>query len=229
MSFDLYTLIFLVLAVFIFFRLRSVLGTRTGDERPPVEPVRRTPADTSDKVVPLPTRQPDPAAAVPQTSGFRWKGHTEEGSDIARGFDAIAAADRSFDPATFLGGARKAYEMIVLAFSEGDRKALRPLLSREIYEQFAGLIAEREGRGETVQASFVSLDEATVLAALMKLKTAQVTVRFVSQMIRTTKDRAGTVIEGSPDQIGSVTDVWTFARDTSSNDPNWRLVGTEDV
>jgi predicted lipid-binding transport protein (Tim44 family) len=235
MSFDLYTIIFLVLAVFIFFRLRSVLGQRTGHERPPETLRRDAPpssppaAAPSDKVIPLPTRAAEapPSPAPPQA--FRWEGSAPEGSELAGGFDAIAAADRSFDPKGFTGGAKAAYEMIVNAFNEGDRKTLKNLLSREVYDSFVQAIADRESRGESVQSSFVSLDKADITAAAMKGRTAHVTVRFVSQMISAVKDRAGAVIEGSLDKISEVTDLWTFARDTTSSDPNWRLVATEEA
>jgi predicted lipid-binding transport protein (Tim44 family) len=180
-------------------------------------------------VIPLPSRASEaaPPAATPRE--FRWTGLAEEGSELAAGFDAIAAADRTFDPKSFTGGAKAAYEMIVNAFNEGDRKTLKNLLSREVYDSFAQAIAERESRGETVQSNFVSLDKADIAAATMKGRTAHVTVRFVSQMISAVKDRAGEVIDGSLDKITEVTDLWTFARDTTSGDPNWRLVATEDA
>jgi predicted lipid-binding transport protein (Tim44 family) len=229
MGFDLYTIIFLVLAVFIFFRLRSVLGQRTGHERPPVEPVRRETTPASDKVVPLPGRNADGAAPATAPGEFRWTGFAQPGSELAAGFDAVAAGDRTFDPKSFTAGAKAAYEMIVNAFNEGDRKTLKTLLSREVYDSFVQAIADREGRGETVQSSFVSLDKADITAATMKGRTAHVTVRFVSQMISAVKDKSGAVIDGSTDKITEVTDLWTFARDTSSSDPNWRLVATEEA
>jgi predicted lipid-binding transport protein (Tim44 family) len=230
MSFDLYTIIFLVLAVFIFFRLRAVLGQRTGHERPP-EPMRREAPvpPASDKVIPLPQRPVEPTGNTPPQTEFRWAGLAPEGSDLAAGFDAIAAVDKSFDPKGFTGGAKAAYEMIVNAFNDGDRKTLKNLLSREVYDSFVQAITDRESRGETVQSSFVSLDKADITAATLKGRTAHVTVRFVSQMISAVRDKAGAVVEGSLDKISEVTDLWTFARDTTSNDPNWRLVATEDA
>jgi predicted lipid-binding transport protein (Tim44 family) len=230
--FDIYTIIFLALAVFIFLRLRSVLGQRTGRERPPYdpysarEPVRGT---ANDKVVTLPTR---PAEAAPrpvevQQPAERWKGVAETGSPLAAGLDAIAAADPRFDAQPFLTGARAAYEMIVTAFAEGDRRQLRNLLSREVYEGFDAAVAERESRGETAETRFVSIDSATITAAEQRGRTAQVTVRFVSKLVSATRDRAGNVIDGSADKVTDVTDVWTFARDVSSRDPNWKLVATE--
>ncbi|MDQ0472527.1 Tim44/TimA family putative adaptor protein [Labrys wisconsinensis] len=236
MGFDLYTLIFLALAVFIFFRLRSVLGQRTGNERPPMDRFRREtseetpPPPESGKVIPLPARAPEERPPVESgPAEFRWKGVAEEGSELAAGLDAILAADPGFDPKVFTTGAKAAYEMIVNAFNAGDRKTLKNLLSREVYDSFVQAVGEREGRGEAVQSSFVSLDRADITAASMKGRVAHVTVRFASQMISATKDRGGAVVDGSLDKITEVTDLWTFARDTGVNDPNWRLVATEDA
>ena len=229
--FDIYTIIFLALAVFIFLRLRSVLGQRTGRERPPYDPYSardavRTPAN--DKVVTLPTRNSEvtqPAeSAAPRD---RWKGIAEQGTPVATGLDAIVAADRSFDPAHFLTGARAAYEMIVSAFAEGDRRTLKNLLSRDVYEGFETAINDREKRGETAETRFVSIDQAELVGAEMRGRSAHVTVRFVSKLVSVTRDRNGAVIEGNADGVTDVTDVWTFARDTSSRDPNWKLVATE--
>jgi predicted lipid-binding transport protein (Tim44 family) len=231
--FDIYTIIFLALAVFIFLRLRSVLGQRTGRERPPYDPYSardavRSPA--SDKVVALPPRPAEPAprpTEVTPALADRWKGVAESGTSLAAGLDAIAAAETGFDAKHFLTGARAAYEMIVTAFAEGDRRQLRNLLSREVYDGFEAAIAEREGRGETVETRFVSIDDATITAAELRNRTSQITVRFVSKLISATRDRAGTVIEGNAERVTDVTDVWTFARDVSSRDPNWKVVATE--
>ena len=231
---DIYTIIFLALAVFIFLRLRSVLGQRTGRERPPYDPYSardavRTPA--SDKVVALPTRagaEAAPQAVEPAPApADRWKGVAELGTALANGLDAIVAEDNSFDAKHFLAGGRAAYEMIVTAFAEGDRRSLKNLLSREVYDGFESAIRERENRGETTETRFVSIDKADLVGAELRGKTAQITVRFVSQLISVTHDRTGAVIEGSPEKVTEVTDVWTFARDISSRDPNWKLVATE--
>ena len=110
---------------------------------------------------------------------------------------------------------------------EGDRRTLKNLLSREVYDGFEAAIKEREKRGETVETRFVSIDKADIAAAEMRGRTAQVTVRFVSQLISVTRDKDGNVIDGNADKVTDVTDVWTFARDVSSRDPNWKLVATE--
>ncbi len=232
--FDIYTIIFLALAVFIFLRLRSVLGQRTGRERPPYDPYSardavRSPA--TDKVVTLPPRPPAETASRPvdvaQQPGERWKDVAEPGSSVANGLDAIAAADTSFDAKHFITGARAAYEMIVTAFAGGDRRQLRSLLSREVFDGFDAAITERENRGETAETRFVSIDGSTITAAELRNRTAQITVRFVSKLISVTRDRSGTVVDGSAEKVTDVTDVWTFARDISSRDPNWKVIATE--
>jgi len=230
---NIYTIIFLALAVFIFLRLRSVLGRRTGRERPPYDPYSardavRSPA--SDKVVTLPTR---PAEAAPRpvevapASAERWKGIAESGSAVAAGLDAIVAAEPDFDVQHFISGARTAYEMVVIAFAGGDRRQLRGLLSREVFDGFDAHISERESRGETAETKFVSIDTSTITAAELRSRTAQITVRFVSKLVSVTRDRSGAVIDGNAEKVTDVTDVWTFARDVSSRDPNWKVVATE--
>jgi predicted lipid-binding transport protein (Tim44 family) len=230
--FDIYTIIFLALAVFIFLRLRSVLGQRTGRERPPYDPfsardaVRNAP---SDKVVALPPRDAVAVAkpAEPNEPADRWKDISPPGSPAAVGLQAIAAQDKSFDPQHFLTGARAAYEMIVTAFADGDRRALKNLLSKEVYDGFEAAIRERESQGHRAETRFVSIDTCEIIGAELRGKIAQITLRFVSQLISVTRDRSGKVVDGNPDKVSEVTDVWTFARDVSSRDPNWKLVATE--
>lgn len=234
---DIYTIIFLVLAVVIFLRLRSVLGRRTGSERPPFDPFSRRdaprPAASDDKVISLPRRAADgdePAAGgIATATEERIKTLAPEGTSLNAALRAIAGADKSFDPDAFLTGAKAAYEMIVTAFAEGDRKALKNLLSREVYDGFVSAIAQREGRGETIEFRFVGIDKAEITDAALKGGTEQVTVRFHSKLISATHDKTGAVTDGDPVHVGDVTDIWTFARDVNSRDPNWRLVATESV
>ena len=229
---DIYTIIFLALAVFIFLRLRSVLGQRTGSERPPYDRaapnvVQRT--QDNNGVVPMPGAVIDQAPLAPAADvapADRWKGIAEAGTPLAQGLDAIVANDSSFDPRHFLSGARSAYEMIVLAFANGDRRALKDLLSGEVYESFDAVIKDREKHEQKTETRFVSIDKAELVGAEARDRAAQLTVRFVSQMISVTRDKTGTIVDGTPDKVADITDVWTFARDTSSRDPNWKLVGT---
>lgn len=231
-SFDLTTIIFIALAVFVAWRLRSVLGQKTGEERPPFDPFNRRdpagqPAPSTDKapgnVVRLPGADRPGDAAL---RGDRWAGVAEPGSPVARGFDAIAAIE-PFDAAEFVEGAKAAYEMIVSAFAAGDRDTLKGLLSKDVYEGFDTAIREREAAGQKVETTFVAIDEAKVVAVDVRAKTANVTLRFASQMISATRDKAGDVIEGSADAVVDVIDTWTFSRTLGSRDPNWLLVATE--
>jgi predicted lipid-binding transport protein (Tim44 family) len=229
---DIYTIIFLALAVFIFVRLRSVLGQRTGSERPPFDRTARNAVQGAqdNNVVPMPGKVIDQAPLAPTADVApptdRWKGLAEPGTPLALGLDAMAAQDSSFDPRHFLSGARSAYEMIVLAFANGDRRALRELLSSEVYESFEAVIKDREKHEQKTETRFVSIDKAELAGAESRDRSAQLTVRFVSQMISVTRDKAGTIVDGNPDKVADITDVWTFARDTTSRDPNWKLVGT---
>ena len=229
--FDTTTILLLAVAVLIFLKLRSVLGQRTGRERPPYDPysapdtVRNS---AGDKVVTLPQRASETARPTePAEAPDRYAGFATPGSHVARGLDAIVAADKNFDVKQFIAGARAAYEMIVTAYAMGDRRSLKNLLGREVYDGFEAVIREREARGETVETRFVSIDRTEITNAELRGKMAQLTLRFVSQLVSATRNRNGNVIDGSADTVTSVTDVWTFAREVTSRDPNWNLVATE--
>ena len=232
---DITTIIFLAVAVVVFLRLRNVLGRRTGNERPPFDPYSRnqTPAAPgNDKVVDLPQRRvpreiagPEAAAGVEE----RIKTVAPAGSSLHEALKAVTAIDRSFDPEAFIAGAKGAYEMVVTAFAEGDRRTLKQLLSREVLDGFVAAIGDRESRGETIEFKFVGIDKAEITAAGVKGSTVQVTVRFLSKLVSATHDKAGKVVDGDPTHVGDVTDIWTFERDANSRDPNWKLVATESV
>ena len=237
---DLTTLIFLIIAVVIFLRLRSVLGRRTGNERPPIDPYAApetkngaSPGAADDNVVSLPQRgQMDPQQnenATWEDMIARIRKFAPEGGLLEKGLMAIAKADARFDPEQFISGAKTAYEMIVMAFAEGNRRLLKQLLSREVYEGFDGAIADREKMKRVVDSSFVGINRADIVDAELKNKTAHVTVKFVSSLITATIGADGQVIEGDPKKVREVTDIWTFAREVSSRDPNWKLVATEAV
>ena len=228
---DIYTIIFLALAVFIFLRLRSVLGQRTGSERPPYDrATREVLHGTQDNnVVPIPgaviDQPPSEPTADVTSASERWKNLTEPGTPLAHGLDAIAAQDSSFDPKHFLNGARSAYEMIVLAFANGDRRTLKDLLSADVYDSFDAAIKDREKLEQQTETRFVSIDKVELIGAELREGAEQLTVRFISQMISITRDKTGAIVDGNPEKISDITDVWTFARDIASRDPNWKLVG----
>lgn len=237
-TFDIYTLLFLVLAVVIFLRLRSVLGRRTGNERPPYDPysreegeagARQRPGD--DNVVNLPrgeaaSRQ-GPVTIFEDSPEDRIRDFCPKGGPVADGLLKIAREDSMFDPKQFLAGAKTAYEMIVTAFAEGNKRTLKQLLSREVYDRFVAAIDEREARDEVVESEFIGINKADIIEAELKEKTARITVKFVSQIITAIRNRKGDLIEGDPNHVRDVTDIWTFAREVTSRDPNWKLIATE--
>lgn len=241
---DLFTLISLIVAVVVVLKLRSVLGRRTGDEEARVERYRAERAArqgaagaAGDNVVAMPRRDADasPATIAPEVkqADVEERIKTMPGVEAAArpGLVEISRLDLQFEPEPFLRGAKQAYEMIVTAFAEGNRKLLKELLSREVYDGFDGAIAEREARGEQVDQSFVGLNAADITEAEVKGGIASVTVRFVSELISATRDKAGAIINGDPQRIKEVTDIWTFSRDISTAkaraNPNWRLIATQ--
>ncbi len=228
-SFDFVTIFFLVAAVVIFLQLRSVLGRRTGSERPPFDPYSKREAagetDSADrgKVVTLPKRDLDedenPYASIDAVAA--------PGTPLNEQLRALAKTDPSFNPKEFINGARMAYEMIVVAFADGDRKTLKNLLSREVYEGFDAAISERESKGEVVRSSFVGIEKADIVGAEVKDSEANITLRIISQLISATYDKAGALVDGDAETVAEVNDLWTFARDIRSRDPNWKLIATE--
>jgi predicted lipid-binding transport protein (Tim44 family) len=237
---DVTTLLFLVLAVVIFLKLRSVLGRRTGHEQGRFEQYKaqqearqQAREAASDKVVTLPRRDRDEQEVRPVEQDTLVDGEQKVRA-FAAGNDEMGAAlvdivraDPSFDPAHFVQGAKAAYEIVVTAFAEGNRKTLKDLLSPDVYEGFSRVIAERESRGEQMDQSFVGIKAADLVEAEVKGGIAQLTVKFVSELISATRDRAGVVINGDPKRIREVTDIWTFAREVMSRNPNWKLVATQ--
>ena len=229
--FELPTLVFLLLAVLIIARLMSVLGRKTGNERP--VPTARRSTTGGDNVIPLPRAggEPrEPAATLDleaKQPEDRIKGAAPAGSPLEAGLIDIARKDASFDPKAFLKGAAAAYEMIVVAFAEGDSKQLKTLTARDVFDGFVLAITEREARGEKTEMNFIGIHKSDIIEAEGKDSMARVTVKFLSQMITVVRDKAGAIIEGDPGQVRDVNDIWTFARDVTSRDPNWKLVGTQ--
>ena len=230
---DFGTVIFIVAAVFIFLRLRNVLGTRTGHEKPPYNPFAKRdgaanekPVSDGDNVVALPRRKTDTASDVAEAFADL-DALAPAGTPFNTALRTIREKDGSFAPAKFLDGAKLAYEMIVLAFADGDRKTLKNLLSKDVHDGFIGALDEREKRGEKVQSSFVGIKSAKIIDAEVKGSEANLTLRIASEIITATIGKDGAVIDGDPETVTEVTDVWTFARDLKARDPNWKLVATE--
>jgi len=223
---DLTTVIFALVALFVAFKLRSVLGTRNEGERPTgglLAPLRRAPGPAASTVAP-----PEPASAGPQPAppqAERWQGYAA--GEAWGGLDAVAAADPGFDPQAFLAGARAAYEMVIQAFAAGDRATLQNLMAPEAFANFDAAIQGRTAAGQTMTTTVVSLDDATIAAAQLIGTTEQVSVRFESKLASVTRDKAGEVVDGSATNVADHLDLWTFVRDVRSRDPNWRLTATQ--
>ncbi|MEP3045237.1 MAG: Tim44/TimA family putative adaptor protein [Roseibium sp.] len=238
--FDPLNLVLMGLAVFILFRLRSVLGKRTGEERPPFDPYSKPDQNNgqnngSDNIIPLPNQSGQvsdeyddiPAEQRAENGDVVIDKVAPEGTALNNALKQILSVDRSFEPEQFVQGAQSAYEMIVMAFAEGDKDSLENLLSSEVFEGFSSAIDDRESRGETIESTFVGIDKAEIVEAALKGTTSQVTVKIHSQLISATRDKDGEVVDGDPAKVTEVVDIWTFARDTTSRDPNWKLVATE--
>lgn len=235
------SLIFLVIAVVLFMRLRNILGTRTGHEEQPDDRYYRddrhkqdnqdpsrapTADDVGDNVISLPNR-----AEAEQANEEKKQEQLEKiapsGSALNSALVQLMAVDKNFDPQGFLSGAKVAYEMVVTAFAQGDRKTLKKLLATDVFNGFVAAIEERESLDHRVDFTFVGIDKASILEAEVTNKESMITVRFVSSITSCTKDDIGHVIEGDPNAVEEVTDIWTFSRTIASRNPNWKLVATE--
>jgi predicted lipid-binding transport protein (Tim44 family) len=210
-------IIFAMIAAFLVLRLRSVLGRRTGTEKP--REFRPLAKPATDNVVSLPEGLHAHEELAPPPSGPR-------AASPEAGLAQIGTADPKFDADGFVQGARGAFEIIVKAFAAGDTATLRPLLSDDVYERFAEAIRHRLAAKETLETHLVTIKAADIDEAELNGRTAFVTVKFVSDQINVTRAADGKIIEGEPDNVVEKTDFWTFARNTRSQDPNWLLVAT---
>ena len=258
---------FAIVAVVLGWKLYSVLGRRTGNERR-VDPFARPDPkdiagrrnggvkgrDETDAPIPIGSRRPTivrPESDVPaegpadndqrdgqrdygSRNGMSPRDRRQIEADIARapddvrdGLAAINKADPTFNPADFIGGAKIAFEMIVQAFAAGEAKALQPLLARDLYESFAAAIADRQGKGWKQKTVVIGITQAQIVGAELSNKEARVTLKLVSEQTSVTEDASGNVIDGDATHVDSIIDIWTFARDTNSRDPNWQLVQTD--
>lgn len=225
------TIFFIVLAAVVLFQLRNVLGRRTGNERPPFDPYTRPEtiegAPAQGNVVTLPRRDA-PVAEVVSEDPYEAIDRIVPPSDpVNEQLRAVKDADPAFQPKEFLEGAKLAYEMIVSAFAAGDRKVLKSLLSSEVYAGFEAAITDREAKREVMKSTFIGIDDARIVGAAVKEREVVVTLRIVSQLVSAVQSATGEVIDGDLEAVVEVKDVWTFARDTRSRDPNWKLVATE--
>ncbi|MCF6325866.1 MAG: Tim44/TimA family putative adaptor protein [Devosiaceae bacterium] len=239
--FDLPTLVIIGVAIFILMRLRSVLGTRTGHERPPknsVNPRQQRPrikqANKEDVVVPL---HPDQEQILQKEEIERAERKFEaelekyagDNAQLRKALADISDADENFTPKNFIDGAGSAYEMIVTAFAQGDKSTLKNLLEKDVYDGFVSAIDAREAQGHSVDFTFVALPNIQYLQAELDKRVASLTLRFDAQVVSATKDTDGRLIEGHEERVVDIADEWTFSRNTRSRDPNWKLVATDQI
>lgn len=212
-------LLLAMVAAFLVYRLHNVLGRRTGNERRRPSPFSAGGGqdEATENVVRLPDRS-DQAAA---------EDDIDDDSPIAAGLRAIRGADPGFSATEFLDGAGKAFEIVVNAYAGGDGKALRPLLSDDVFANFASSIRQRIEADQRQDTTLVGIKSAEIIEARMEGRRAHVTVKFVTEQINAVYDSDGEVIDGDPNQIAVVTDIWGFARDTRNRNPNWTLVSTD--
>lgn len=211
-------ILFAMLAAFLIYRLGSVLGKRTGNEqqRPDIFGAGANPDEgQDDNVISLPDRSPDPENEM-----------TEPVSPLDAAITQIKLADRSFDEEGFVSGARAAFEMVVDSFASGDTDTLQSLLSDDVYENFAAAISDRVSKDQTHETTMVAFDVTEIIEAEMEGRNALVTVKYVSDQVNVTRDSEGEIVDGDPSAVTRITDIWTFARDVSSSNPNWVLIAT---
>jgi len=216
---------FAMVAGFLILRLRSVLGRRSGDDAKNAERWRsQKPAAGAPRTAdPLPenvARFPDRAApAAPE-------GPAAAPGTLEAGIAAIKAADSGFDVASFQQGARGAFEMIVASFAQGAAAALRPLLADPVYDSFSTAIRDRQAAKHTLSTTLIGIKSSDLVEARMQGRDAFVTIRFVSEQVNVTRDATGAIVDGDANKVETITDVWTFTRNTRARDPNWFLVQT---
>jgi predicted lipid-binding transport protein (Tim44 family) len=206
------------IAVFLVLRLRNVLGTRDGFEKP----ATKAPAEKRSRRNEFEVIEGGPDHDIID--------HVPEGSDAAKALAAMKRIEPSFNVTEFLSGARGAYEMILMGFERGDIEELKPFLAADVHETFAEVVAAREAQGLTIEAEFVGVRELTLHDASFdeSSRLAEVTVRYVGELTSVVKNAEGEVVEGSPRAVKRQKDIWTYARVMGSDDPNWQLVATDE-
>jgi predicted lipid-binding transport protein (Tim44 family) len=206
------------IAIFLILKLRSVLGTRDGFEKPPIP---------LDEVRPRVRRDFEVIEGGPDRD---ITDHVADGSDAAKALAEMKKAEPAFTVGPFLQGARGAYEMILTAFEKGELDRIRPFLADEVEASFAEAIAQREADGLTIEASFLGIKELTLHDATYTpdSRFAEIAVRFVADQTYVVRNKSGEIVEGTPREVKKTRDIWTFARQMGSDDPNWQLVATGD-
>ncbi|MBH90122.1 MAG: translocase [Magnetovibrio sp.] len=223
-------ILFAMIAVFLVLRLRSVLGRRDGHEGEFSNFFRQSSQEKKQETDEY--NEDDNVIAIEtETVNVKTepKAKLETKTNLQTKLEEIVAADNDFDIDEFISGARIAFEYILNAYATGDANELKPLLSDEVFNNFNVSIREREMAGQTMEETLIGISKAELIEAEMEGTVVQLTVKFISDQIHALKDSNGNVVEGDPDKIVSITDFWTFTRDTRSKDPNWLLSATHSL
>lgn len=204
------------IAVFLILRLRSVLGSREGFEKPPATQVPEKPSRPDFEVI-----EGGPDRDITD--------HVPEESEMAADLAAMKRIEPSFSVSDFMSGARGAYEMIVMGFERGELTTLEPYLAEDVFQTFVDVVASREDQGLSIEADFIGVREMAIADTKFDKDSnlAEITMRFVGELTSVVKDRDGQIVEGSPTTVKRQKDMWTFARTMGSDDPNWLLVATD--
>jgi predicted lipid-binding transport protein (Tim44 family) len=227
--FDIPTLIVIGVAIVVLFRLRQVLGTKVGRQRPP-DAYGAADSPAEETVIAGTARPVDPKGLDEEARQRKFSAEVEQLSHgdaaVSGGLAAIGAADPAFSPKSFLDGAKQAYEMVLEAYAGGDRKTLKNLLEKDVYDGFDHAMTEREAKGLTVESTFVGLPKIEITHASFDKRNAVVAVQFHAEIVSVTRDKDGAVVEGAVGEVKPIADEWTFSRSPKSRDPNWKLVAT---
>lgn len=202
-------------AIFLILRLKNVLGTREGFEKPPVVASKKGTTRDSFEV-------------IEGGADRDIIDHVAEGSDAAAALGEMKRMDDDFSVEEFLGGARGAYEMILMAFENGELDSVKPFLSDDVFDAFDGVVQSRQEQGLTVEATFIGVRELALVDAKFDQdsKEGQLVVKFVGEMTSAVRNKSGKIVEGNPSETKRQRDIWTFAREMGANNPNWQLVAT---
>lgn len=206
------------IAVFLILRLKSVLGTREGFEKPPSQ---AQVTGRSERTHDFEVIEGGPDLDITD--------HVDEDSPAATALAEMKRLEPSFNVTEFLGGARGAYEMIVMGYENGDLDDIQPFIAEDIYDSFVEGVAAREDQGLTIEANFVGVRELKLVDATLDPVTneAELTIRFIGELTSAVRNSEGEIVEGSTTEVKRQKDTWSFARTMGSDDPNWQLVSTD--
>lgn len=217
-------IILALIAGFIVLRLRSVLGHRIGNDDPDI--FKKQPSSTLEREpIIRPSEKalkPKGKEAVPQDS----YADALSNAVVTESIKAIKARDVEFSASAFLEGAKGAFEMVFDGFAKGDKAPLKMLLDSELFKQFEAAIDARAGKDTKTETTLVSVQAKDIIRATLDGVTARLTVKFISEQITVVRDKEGKIIEGDPSEVHNVTDEWTFERDVTSKNPNWKIIDT---